>query len=187
MRAVMLALFFLGSPFWETKPPEKWTAGELDAIRYNSPWAQSVGPSPVVVVYLATAAPIEEAETELRVRGKNPVSELDPDYSYYLGQHREDHFVLAIHYPTLSGLGKAEEQRRTEEVASMRVGGKSYPIEGYFPPTPSDPVLRLVFPRKAKLTDKNIVFRLYLGGLDFPDREVEFKVKDLLYHGKLTL
>jgi len=26
-----------------------------------------------------------------------------------------------------------------------------------------------------------------LGGLDFPEREVEFRVKDLMYHGKLAM
>jgi hypothetical protein len=58
---------------------------------------------------------------------------------------------------------------------------------GHFPPTPSDPVLRLVFPREVQASDKRIVFRLYLPGLDFPDREVEFAVKDLIYHGKLAM
>jgi hypothetical protein len=186
-RRLVLAWLFFAQPFWEAKPPDKWTAGELDTIRYNSPWAQTAGPEPRVVVYLATAAPIEEAEAELRLRSKNPLPEPDPDYNYYLSQHREDHFVLAIPYPTLSGLGNAREQKRTEEEASMRVGGKSYPIDGYFPPTPSDPVLRLVFPRKVKPADKTVVFRLYLGGLDFPDREVEFRVKDLIYRGKLEM
>jgi hypothetical protein len=36
-------------------------------------------------------------------------------------------------------------------------------------------------------TDKNVVFRLYLPGVTFPDREVEFRVKDLMYHGKLAM
>jgi hypothetical protein len=48
-------------------------------------------------------------------------------------------------------------------------------------------VLRLVFPRVVEPADKSIVFRLYLPGLSFPERELEFRVKDLLYHGKLEM
>jgi len=41
--------------------------------------------------------------------------------------------------------------------------------------------LRLIFPRAVKATDKTVLFRLYLGGLNFPEREAEFRVKDLTY------
>ena len=61
-----------------------------------------------MIVYLATAAPIEHAEAELRLRLKNKpaaVPELDPDYLEYLRDHREQNLVLAITYPTLSGAG----------------------------------------------------------------------------------
>jgi hypothetical protein len=187
MRALAAALFFLGVPFWEAKPPEKWSNNEIEMVRHASPWAQPAGQTSPVLVYLATAAPIEEAEAEARLRTKNPLHEPDPDYSYFLTQHRDDHFVLAIPYPSLSGLGKAEETRKMEAESAMLIGRKSYPIDGYFPPTPTDPVLRLVFPRAVKPTDKSVLFRLYLPGIDFPDREVEFRVKDLLYHGKLEM
>ena len=95
--------------------------------------------------------------------------------------------MLAIPYATLSGLGKAEEERKMENESAMLIGGKSYKIMGYFPPTPSDPVLRLVFPREVHLSDKRVVFRLYVPGVDFPEREVEFIVKDMIYHGKLAM
>ena len=76
-------------------------------------------------------------------------------------------------------------QRELE--TQMTVGGKTYKIEGTFPPTPSDPVLRLVFPRSVKPTDKWLAFRLYLPGQPFPEREAEFHVKDLIYRGKLAM
>ena len=69
----------------------------------------------------------------------------------------------------------------------MHIGRKDYQILGYFPPTPSDPVLRLIFPRAVKPADREIVFRLYLPGLNFPDREAVFAVKDLTYQGKLEM
>jgi hypothetical protein len=190
LQLAMPLLFFLSQPFWEAKPPEKWSDAEIAAIRTNSPWAQSSsGPAPVVV-YLATAGPVEAAEAELRLRMKknpHPMPEPDPDYLEYLRDHRQDSFVLAVTYPTLNGLGHAEESKRMEEETAMLVGRKEYKILGHFPPTPSDPVLRLIFPRVVKPSDKTVLFRLYLAGLNFPEREIEFRVKDLTYQGRMEM
>jgi hypothetical protein len=190
MHVLLPLFFFLAQPFWETKPPEAWTDAEIQTIRTDSPWAQHTTELPVAVVFLATAAPIEHAEAELRLRLKknpHPMPEPDPDYVEYLSSHRDENFVLAITYPTLAGLGVARESQRMEEESVMLIGKKSYGIIGHFPPTPSDPVLRLIFPRAVKPDDKTVLFRLYLGGLKFPEREVEFRVKDLTYQGKLEM
>jgi hypothetical protein len=187
MRSLPIALFLLAQPFWEAKPPEQWSDEEIDVVRHASPWVQTVGQDPAVLVWLATATPIEEAEGEARLRVKRPETEPDPDYAGYVTENREESFVLAIAYPLAASLGSAAEQRRMEEESLMSVGRKSYHILGHFPPTASDPVLRLVFPRVVKPTDKSVVFQLYLAGLSFPEREVEFRVKDLLYHGKLAM
>ena len=190
MHTLLPLFFFLAQPFWETKAPEAWSIAEIEAIRTASPWAQRTDEAPVAVVYLATAAPIEQAEAELRLRLKknpHPMPEPDPDYVEFLNTHRADTFVLAVTYPTLAGLGDARESKRMEEESVMLIGKKSYGILGHFPPTPSDPVLRLIFPRAVKPADKTVVFRLYLGGLKFPEREVEFRVKDLTYQGKLEM
>jgi len=190
LHVVVPLLFFLAQPFWETKPPEKWTDSEITTILRLSPWAQPTVVSPQVVVYLATAAPIEHAEAELRLRMKknpHPLPEPDPDYLEYLRDHREDSFVLAITYPPRANLGQAEESKRMEEESVMVIGRKEYHMLGHFPPTPSDPVLRLIFPRVVKGSDKTVMFRLYLGGLSFPERELEFRVKDLTYQGKMEM
>lgn len=184
MRSLLPLLLFLSPPFWEVKPPERWTDAEIDIVRHRSPWAQTVGPTPEVPVWLATATPIEEAEEEARLRSKLTEKEPDPDYIGYVTEHASEVFVLAIGYPTLKGLGNAAEQRRMEEESLMKIGRKTYHIVGHFPPTPSDPVLRLVFPREAKATDKDVEFQLYLPGLTFPERDALFRVKDLMYHGK---
>ena len=39
----------------------------------------------------------------------------------------------------------------------------------------------------VKSSDKSVEFQLYLPGLPFPERQVEFRVKDLTYHGKLAM
>jgi hypothetical protein len=187
MHLLTALLFFLSQPFWEAKPPEQWTTAELDTMLHASPWTQTVGPAPNLILYLATAQPIEEAEVQTRLRKKGPLHEPDPDYSDFLRENREKVFVLAIPYPDLSGLGKAEETKSLERDTKMVVSGKSYRIAGYFPPTPSDPELRLVFPREIKPSDKNIDFDLYFPGLPFPEREAQFHVKDLMYHGKLAM
>ena len=191
LHLLMPMLFFLALPFWEARPPEKWSDAEIAAIRHDSPWAQPSGlPPQQVVIYLATAAPVEQAEGELRLRLKknpHPMTEPDPDYIEYLRDHRDDAFVLAVTYPTLAGLGHADESARMEEETAMVIGRKEYKILGHFPPTPSDPVLRLIFPRVVKPTDKSVIFRLYLAGLKFPEREVEFRVKDLTYQGKMEM
>jgi hypothetical protein len=184
---LLLVLFFLGRPFWEAKPPERWSDREIEAIRNDSPWAQTVGPDPKVLVYLATAAPIEEAEEEARLRTKKPLNEPDPDYLDYLRENGGKHFVLAIPAVTRGGLDQPGEEKAMEESSEMIVGRKTYKIIGHFPPTESDPVLRLVFPREAQSTDKSVLFHLYLPGLASPNRETEFRVKDLIYHGKLAM
>jgi len=187
MRTMVPLLFFLAQPFWETTPPEKWTDRQVAAVLQTSPWVESVGPDPAVRVYLATAAPIEQAESEVRIRARKPLTQLDPAYLEYLAENREYAFVLAIPYPALTGMGNADENRRMEEESAMKVGRKSYKILGHFPPVTTDPVLRLVFPRAVKLTDKLVEFQLYVPGIPFPERDVTFFVKDLVYHGKLEM
>jgi hypothetical protein len=190
MHALLPLFFFLAQPFWEAKPPEQWTDAEIQYLRTDSPWAQHSGDSPQVVIYLATAAPIEHAEAELRLRLKgnpHPLPEPDPDYLEYLHDNREQNLVVGVTYPTLAGMSDSRENKRMEEESVMVVGKKTYHIVGHFPPTPSDPVLRLIFPRAVKPADKTVIFRLYLGGLNFPEREAEFRVKDLTYQGKLEM
>jgi len=156
-------------------------------VRHRSPWTQEVGPTPELALWLATAEPIEEAEAEARLRTRRTENEPDPDYAGYITEHASDVLVLALAYAPKNGLGDAAEQRRMEEESVMKIGRKAYHIVGYFPPTPSDPVLRLVFPRAAKPTDKDVDFRLYVPGLPFPEREAVFRVKDLMYRGKLAM
>jgi hypothetical protein len=188
LHALAALLLFLAQPFWETKPPEQWTDRELDIMLGSSPWAQGVGPSPEVTVWIATAEPMEAAEAEARLHKRHPLREPDPDYLDFLRENRESAFVLAITYPSLNGLGKVPGEWTTlENETAMTVSHRKYKVEGTFPPTPSDPVLRLVFPRSVKPTDKSVAFRLFLPGLPFPEREVEFPVKDLTYRGKLAM
>ena len=187
MRAILGLLFFFSQPFWEAKLPEQWTDREIETILRASPWSELARPSPEVPVYLATAAPIEEAEAQLRLRAKHPLLEPDPDYANYLRENRSEMLVLAIPWAHPANFGTPEDRRRMEDECEMVIAKKSYKLVGHFPPTFTDPVLRLVFPRRSKETDKSVIFRLFLPGTPFPEREVEFRLKDLLYHGKLEM
>jgi hypothetical protein len=188
MHALVALLFFLAQPFWESKSPEKWTDREIDFMRGASPWTQTIGPPPELTVWFATAQPMEAAEDEARLRKRNPLHQPDADYVDFLRENREKVFVLAVSYPSLDGLGKeANAWKTVEKETFMTVGSKTYKIEGTFPPTPSDPVLRLIFPRSVKPADKSVAFQLYLPGLPFPEREAEFHVKDLSYREKLEM
>lgn len=189
MHVLVALLFFLGQPFWETKPPEQWTDDEVDSILRDSPWVQTAGSTPAMLVILATARPIEEAERRVQARTKKRRGEPEPDsdYAAFLSDHRDQDFVLAIPYATVKDLGSAQDQKRMENDSVMVIGHKSYQMAGYFPPTPSDPVLRLIYERMVKPTDKTVTFRLYLPGVSFPEREVEFRVKDLMYRGRLEM
>ena len=99
MHACLALLFALSQPFWETKPPEQWTAREVDLMRTASPWTRTAGPGPEVLVWLATAQPIEEAESEARLHARNPLRQPDPDYVDFLAANRETAIVLAVQYP----------------------------------------------------------------------------------------
>ena len=56
---------------------------------------------------------------------------------------------------------------------------------GHFPPTPSDPYLRLLFPRVSLAAVKVLSFGLYLPGVNRSYYDVELPVKDLTYRGQL--
>jgi len=185
--AALALLLFLSQPFWEAKPPERWTDQEIDTLRHASPWAQTTGHNPELLAYLATAAPIEDAEGELRLRTRNTLPEPDPDYADFLRLNRENVVVLAIPWLQPARFGTEAEQKRMVEESAMISGRQTWQLVGHFPPNQSDPVLRLVFPRPAKLAGKSVLFRLYLPGVAFPERDVEFRTRDLIYHGKLEM
>jgi hypothetical protein len=187
MHVLLPLLLWLAQPFWEAKGPAQWDDSEIEELLSNSPWARSVGGDYPVLFYLATARPIEEAETEARVRSKVAPRDVDPDYSYFVTQNRESHFVLAIPYSNPPKFGQAADLKKFEEESLMIAGGRKFKMSGHFPPTVGDPVLRVVFPREVRPSDKKVVFRLYLPGKIFPDREVEFSVKELIYHGRLEM
>jgi hypothetical protein len=183
MHLVCVLLALLAAPFWETKAPGDWNEAQIALLLHDSPWAEMAEPAPAVQVYLATAQPAREAEAELARRRGKPLSE---EYLDYLAQEGAHKLVVAIAYKNLTALADAEEASRMEEESIMRVGRQKYKMEGHFSPVPSDPFLRLVYPRVATARDKTVTFELYLPGLG-PYHEAEFRIRDMQYKGKLEM
>jgi hypothetical protein len=179
----------LAASFWETKPPREWSGQELRKITEDSPWAQIVstaraGTAPGVQVYLATATPVRAAEAEFARRQKSPPDLLREEYEQFLREDEGRSVVLAVYIPDPQALADAAESRRMEQECLMKVGRQEVRITGHFPPSTTDPFLRLVFPRQDTGKAKALVFVLYLPSVPSPYRQVEFNLKDLQYRGK---
>jgi hypothetical protein len=183
MHLICILLAWLAAPFWETTAPKDWTDEQVALVLNDSPWAQAAGPKPEVQIYLATAEPVREAEAQLALRRNTALSD---DYLDYMREEGSKNLVLTIPYPNLKALEDVAESRRMQDESIMKVGRKKYQIIGHLPPTRSDPFLRLVYPRVVTAADKTIVFELYLPG-NGPYHEAEFRVRDMLYKGKLVM
>jgi hypothetical protein len=144
------------------KLPSDWTDAQIGMLLHDSPWAQMAEPAPAVQVYLATAHPVREAEAELARRRGKPLSE---EYVDYLAQEGANKLVVAIAYKNSTALADDEEAHRMEEESIMRVGRQKYKMEGHFPPVPSDPFLRLVYPARGDRAGQNHHLRTVPAGL----------------------
>ena len=191
MHAILAFLALFAAPFWEAKAPADWTSEEVVLLMSDSPWAHAATAggklqTDAVQTYLASAAPMREAELEAARRFRRKRAEGEPDdYRAFLDAQSARSIVLAVRFPDWNALADAKESRQMEEESLMRVGRRKYKMTGHFPPAPSDPYLRLVFPREAiKPGDKSIVFELYLPGVTSSYRIAEYLVRDLEYHGK---
>ncbi len=191
MCTLLAILLLAGAPFWETKPPDQWTGDELRAVLAESPWVTAAGLSgavtnvPGVRVYLASAKPMQDAEQEMRRRVKSNVAEYaeDDDYRDFLRENPGKYIVLAVALPDPQALADVRESHRMEEECRLRIGRRKHNLAGHFPPTPSDPYLRLIFPRTIDSDTKILRFELYLPSVPAPYRNVEYRLQDLLYKG----
>ena len=199
MKLLLLLLFFVAAPFWETKAARDWGDDELLKMMTDSPWAQ-MAPGPAtnaspMQVMLATAEPIVQAEAERERRyrlrhpkpGDEPGDLLVQEYRDWLKENRATQIVLAIGVGQSDAFSSGEESKRMEEECTMQIGRKKYKMTGHFPPSAGDPYLRLAFPRVATEKDKAVIFDLYVPGISLGARSAEFKVKDMMLKGKLEM
>ena len=192
-------LLFLAASFWESKPPADWTNNELLVLFSDSPWAQMVDASvkdshgSPVQVYIASAATMQAAEKERERRyvhkgnGAPAESPMDTEYRLWLEDNLSKQIVVAVRIFNAKDFDDGEQTKRMEDETVMRVGRKKFKMTGNFPPTARDPYLRIAFPREVQPSDKTVTFELYVPGVTPPYRSAEFKVKDMIVHGKLEL
>jgi hypothetical protein len=178
-------LFLLAEPFWQSRPPAQWTPAELESMFRASPWSQT----DKIRVYFATAKPMRDAETELRRRnGGNPEFDRDSDYEEFLREHGAESIVIAVQQSDQTGLLIPEEMARLEKDCQIRSGKRLLKLTAVFPPTNSDPMLRLVFPRDLDPKADKVRLELYIPALDGKAwRTFEFNIKPMLVDGKLEI
>ncbi len=195
---MLLALAWLMAvPYWEAASPGNWSEEQLIDLLSNSPWAQNAadGPragrpaAPPVVIYLASSTVMRQAEEEIiRRRFKQKpdiyaaIADAREEYKAFLDENGGKVIVVAVPLDA-SALADAEETKRMESESLLRVGKRKLKPTGHFPPTPADPVLRLIFPREIPEGTKEITAEVYLPSIPGPYRSVQFRVKDLVYRG----
>ena len=175
MHAIALWLALAAAPFWESKPARDWSHAELKQMFSDSPWAQTVAGA---AVFLATAQPMREAEREASRRA----ARVDPDFTDFLEEDKGRHIVLAVACAA-NAMANAGDAKKMEEESTLKAGKKKLKMTGHFPPTPTDPYLRMVFPREVAPGVKSLVFELYLPCVTPPYQMIEFRVKELSYRG----
>ncbi len=184
------ALAVAATPFWDVKPPAEWTLEEARTILTDSPWAQRLdaGPkstAPPLQAFIATAAPVEKAEN--RIRAARRVSSSDPswdEYREYLVENAGKYIVIAVSALKPEAFLDGEETRRMEEDSRLKIGKRQYRVVGSFPPSSTDPYVRLVFPREVREGDRTLTFELYVPGSGAPFRFAEFRLSDMMFRGE---
>jgi hypothetical protein len=185
----MILLALAAAPFWEARPAREWSEAELRKLTEDSPWAVIAevargSGAPGLQVYLASATPMRAAEAEIARRRKIPSDILREEYEEFLRQDGGRSVVLAIYIANPQALAAGEESREMQAESVMKIGRRKVKMTGHFPPTSSDPFLRLVFPREPMGKEKTLEFELYIPGVPGPYRLADFRVKDLVYHGQ---
>ena len=179
---LLLSLLLAGN-FWNDKPPEQWTVAEVRTLLTNSPWGQSGNSANEVEVHLATALPMKEAEKRERAFARR-TGAMSLTFDEYTAMAEEGRYiVLAVKIEDPLALSDNDHVKRLERDSEMRVANRRFKIVTYFPPTPGDPYMRLVFSR-VPLAGA-LVFRIYVPGAISPYRNAEFNEKDLFYKGKV--
>jgi len=177
-----------GPRFWESRPPEEWTRAEVERLLSDSPWAQSSD----IRVYIASAEPVRRAEMLWKDWLKaDPGAEArvvaEDDYEDFLRQHPGEHIIVGVALPNALGTPDPREVAEMEKKSRIKLDKRKYAMLAFFPPTPGDPVLRMVFPRKFTGDEKKLTLELYLPVIRLPYRNFEFPVSALEWKGKPAL
>ena len=175
------------SAFWNAKTPADWSIEEVRTMLRQSPWAtvSAATMGTPVRVHLASAEPMREAEVKERQAWRYRVAP-GANFEEYQAMLKEGRYiVLAVLLPDATFVSDAIESRSLERDSVLHIGRRTYKLITHFPPTEGDPYLRYVFPREVKPNDKALLFEVYVPGLSYPQRHLEFDLREMVYKGKL--
>ncbi len=183
------------TPFWETTDVKEWSEDQLIDFFANSPWAQPAESSAGkgVMTFLATAKPVQLAEVERRRRQVRKVAGVDAvqdpaweEFQEFLSRDAGKYIVLAVPIPA-EATREASEMSLMENQSVLKLGKQKIKMSGYFPPSPTDPYTRLIFPRAGTEKAKELNFELFLPGTGTPYRQVFYQIKAMTYRGRLEM
>ena len=116
----------------------------------------------IVLKPKATKSQIETVIREVRKLGYKP------------------HPIIGVERTVIAAIGDERSGHTLETLTAMSCVDQVMPVQRryklvtHFPPTPGDPYLRYIFPREVKPDDKSLLFDIYIPGLDYPQRHLEF-------------
>ena len=191
----MLLLWLAAAPFWQEKAPAEWSDLQLAQFLNDSPWAQAAkGAGKVqgapVQTYLASSKFVEQAEKERNRRAalrrkQTEEGALAEEYRFWYEDNRAEQVILAVRVGATVAFSEQGEIRHMLEDSAMRSGNVKVKMSSYFPPSVSDPYVRMAFPRSiVQESEKVLGFDLYLPGIATPFRTAEFVVSELVVDGK---
>ncbi len=187
------------TPYWESTDVKQWSEEQLIDFFGNSPWSQPAegaagrGRNDGVLTFLATAKPVQLAEQEQRRRRSKKIAGVeivqDPswdEFQEFLERDAAKYIVLAVAIPA-EATREASEMSLMENQSILKIGKQKIRMSGYFPPSPTDPYTRLIFPRSGADETKELVFELFLPGTGAPYRQVFYQRKAMTYRGRLEM
>jgi len=190
-----LLTLLTATPFWDTIDVKQWSEEQLLDFFGNSPWSQPAESTAGngVLTFLATSKPIQLAEVEKRRRQMKKVAGIDviqdpawDEFQEFLERDTAKYIVLAVAIPA-EATREASEMSLMENQSVMKLGKQKIKMSGYFPPSPTDPYTRLIFPRAGTEKAKELVFELFLPGTGTPYRQVYYPTKGMNYRGRLEM
>ena len=190
-----LLTLLTATPFWDAIDVKQWSEEQLLDFFGNSPWSQPAESTAGngVLTFLATSKPIQLAEVEKRRRQMKKVAGIDviqdpawDEFQEFLERDTAKYIVLAVAIPA-EATREASEMSLMENQSVMKLGKQKIKMSGYFPPSPTDPYTRLIFPRAGTEKAKELVFELFLPGTGTPYRQVYYPTKGMNYRGRLEM
>lgn len=196
---ILTMALLTAAPYWESTDVKLWSEEQLIDFFGNSPWSQPAegvtgrGGKDGVLTFLATAKPVQFAEQERRRRRIKKIAGVDAvqdpsweEFQEFLERDAAKYIVLAVAIPT-EATRDGSEMSLMENQSILKIGKQKIKMSGYFPPSPTDPFTRLIFPRSGTDTAKELVFELFLPGTGAPYRQVFYQRKAMTYRGRLEM